>query len=149
MPDDWDFDPSALDAPYLCSLSDIGDAIDDRDLEALVVTREFDRAEVDRRLFAEVVARPVQVMELHEFHEHRFGSVPLAEIDYAWFTRLAGSHYKPLTRALKRGLDLVHRGAGGDRPGAGRGRDGPAGEAGRRARRSFARSASARAGSPS
>ena len=107
VPDDWDFDPSALDAPYLCSLSDIGDAIDDRDLEALVVTREFDRAEVDRRLFAEVVARPVQVMELHEFHEHRFGSVPLAEIDYAWFTRLAGSHYKPLTRVLKRGLDLL------------------------------------------
>ncbi len=46
-------------------------------------------------------------MELHEFHEHRFGSVPLAEIDYAWFTRLAGSHYKPLTRALKRGVDLL------------------------------------------
>jgi len=107
VPDDWDFDPSALDAPYLCSLSEIGQAIDARDLEALVVTREFDRAEVDRRLFAEVVARPVQVMELHEFHEHRFGSVPLAEIDYAWFTRLAGSHYKPLTRLLKRSLDLL------------------------------------------
>jgi len=107
VPDDWTFDPSALQAPYLCALSQIGDAIDDRDLEALVVTREFDRAEVDRRLFGEVVARPVQVMELHEFHEHRFGSVPLAEIDYAWFTRLAGSHYKPLTRALKRSLDLL------------------------------------------
>ena len=107
VPDDWDFDPSALDAPYLCALSQIGDAIDDRDLEVLVVTREFDRAEVDRRLFAEVVARPVQVMELHEFHEHRFGSVPLAEIDYAWFTRLAGTHYKPLARALKRGLDVA------------------------------------------
>ena len=107
VPDDWAFDPSALDAPYLCSLSEIGSAIDNRDLEALVVTREFDRAEVDRRLFAEVVARPVQVMELHEFHEHRFGSVPLAEIDYAWFTRLAGTHYKPLTRALKRGVDLL------------------------------------------
>lgn len=107
VPDDWDFDPAALDAPYLCSLSEIGEAIDNRDLEALVVTREFQRAEVDRRLFAEVVARPVQVMELHEFHEHRFGSVPLAEIDYAWFTRLAGSHYKPLTRVLKRTLDLA------------------------------------------
>ncbi len=107
VPDDWDFDPSALDAPYLCALSQIGDAIDDRDLEALVVTREFNRAEVDRRLFAEVVARPVQVMELHEFHEHRFGSVPLAEIDYAWFTRLAGSHYRPLSRVMKRGLDLL------------------------------------------
>ena len=107
VPDDWSFDPSALDAPYLCALSQIGDAIDDRDLEVLVVTRDYDRSEVDRRLFAEVVARPVQVMELHEFHEHRFGSVPLAEIDYAWFTRLAGSHYKPLTRALKRGLDLA------------------------------------------
>jgi exopolysaccharide biosynthesis polyprenyl glycosylphosphotransferase len=107
VPDDWDFDPAALDAPYLCSLSQIGEAIDHRDLEALVVTREFERSEVDRRLFAEVVARPVQVMELHEFHEHRFGSVPLAEIDYAWFTRLAGSHYRPLTRVLKRGLDLV------------------------------------------
>jgi exopolysaccharide biosynthesis polyprenyl glycosylphosphotransferase len=107
VPDDWDFDPSALDAPYLCALSQIGDAIDNRDLEALVVTREFDRSEVDRRLFAEVVARPVQVMELHEFHEHRFGSVPLAEIDYAWFTRLAGMHYKPLTRLLKRGVDLL------------------------------------------
>ena len=44
VPDEWDFDPAALDAPYLCSLSEIGDAIDDRDLEALVVTREFDRA---------------------------------------------------------------------------------------------------------
>jgi exopolysaccharide biosynthesis polyprenyl glycosylphosphotransferase len=107
VPDEWDFDPAALNAPYLCALSQIGDAIDDRDLEALVVTREFDRADVDRRLFAEVVARPVQVMELHEFHEHRFGSVPLAEIDYAWFTRLAGSHYKPLTRFFKRGLDLL------------------------------------------
>lgn len=107
VPDEWDFDPAALDAPYLCSLSEIGKAIDDRDLEALVVTREFDRTEVDRRLFAEVVARPVQVMELHEFHEHRFGSVPLAEIDYAWFTRLAGSHYKPLTRFVKRATDLV------------------------------------------
>ena len=107
VPDEWVFDPAALDAPYLCSLSEIGNAIDDRDLEALVVTREFDRAEVDQRLFAEVLDRPVQVMELHEFHEHRFGSVPLAEIDYAWFTRLAGSHYKPLSRVLKRGLDLV------------------------------------------
>ena len=107
VPDDWDFDPSALDAPYLCALSQIGEAIDDRDLEALVVTREFDRSEVDRRLFAEVVARPVQVMELHEFHEHRFGSVPLAEIDYAWFTRLAGTHYRPLKRFLKRGVDLL------------------------------------------
>lgn len=107
VPDEWDFDPAALDAPYLCSLSEIGKAIDHRDLEALVVTRDFDRSDVDQRLFSEVVARPVQVMELHEFHEHRFGSVPLAEIDYAWFTRLAGSHYKPLTRALKRGLDLV------------------------------------------
>lgn len=107
VPDDWDYDPTALDAPYLCALSQIGEAIDDRDLEALVVTREFDRAEVDRRLFAEVIARPVQVMELHEFHEHRFGSVPLAEIDYAWFTRLAGTHYRPLTRFMKRGLDLL------------------------------------------
>ena len=107
VPDDWDFDPTALDAPYLCALSQIGEAIDDRDLEALVVTREFDRSEVDRRLFAEVVARPVQVMELHEFHEHRFGSVPLAEIDYAWFTRLAGTHYRPLKRFLKRVVDLL------------------------------------------
>lgn len=107
VPDDWDFDPAALDAPYLCSLSDIGRAIDDRDLEALVVTREFPREEVDRRLFTEVVSRPVQVMELHEFHEHRFGSVPLAEIDYAWFTRLAGRHYRPLVRVVKRALDLA------------------------------------------
>lgn len=107
VPDDWDFQPEALDAPYLCSLSDIGRAIDDRDLEALVVTREFDRREVNRRLFAEVVARPVQVMDLHEFHEHRFGSVPLAEIDYAWFTRLAGTHYKPLTRLAKRVVDMA------------------------------------------
>lgn len=107
LPDDWDFDPSALAGPYLCSLSEIGRAIDERDLEVLVVTREFDRSEVDRRLFAEVVARPVQVMELHEFHEHRFGSVPLAEIDYAWFTRLAGRHYRPLVRAVKRVTDVV------------------------------------------
>jgi exopolysaccharide biosynthesis polyprenyl glycosylphosphotransferase len=107
VPDDWDFDPAALQAPYLCALSEIGDAIDERDLEVLVVTREFERAEVDRRLFAEVVERPVQVMELHEFHEHRFGSVPLAEIDYAWFTRLAGTHYKPLTRFVKRAVDLL------------------------------------------
>ena len=125
VPDDWDFDPSALDAPYLCSLSDIGDAIDDRDLEALVVTREFDRAEVDRRLFAEVVARPVQVMELHEFHEHRFGSVPLAEIDYAWFTRLAGIPLQAADAGAQARPRSSGRRAGGDHPGADRGRDRP------------------------
>ncbi len=58
VPDEWAFDPAALDAPYLCSLSEIGKAIDDRDLEALVVTREFERTDVDQRLFAEVVAPP-------------------------------------------------------------------------------------------
>ncbi len=107
VPDDWDFDPAALQGPYLSSLSAIGRAIDERDLEALVVTHEFTREEVDSRLYAEVITRPVQLMDLAEFHEHRFGSVPLAEIDYAWFTRLAGRHYRPVVRVTKRAVDLL------------------------------------------
>ncbi len=33
--------------------------------------------------------------------------VPLAEIDHAWFTRLAGRHYRPLTTMTKRAFDVA------------------------------------------
>ncbi len=108
VPDEWDLDPvEAVKAPYVVALSQIGRGLDERGIEVLVVTREFPREEVDRLLYEVVVARPVQLLELHEFHEHRFGSVPLAEIDYAWFASLAGRHYRPLTKLVKRGLDLA------------------------------------------
>ena len=106
-PDDWQLDAAALQSPYLCSLSEVGRAIDERGLEMLVVTSEFPRARVDEQLYKEVIARPVQVMPLHEFHERRFGAVPLAEIDYAWFTELAGSHGHPLRLFAKRLIDLL------------------------------------------
>jgi exopolysaccharide biosynthesis polyprenyl glycosylphosphotransferase len=106
-PDDWQLDAAALQSPYLCSLSEVGRAIDERGLEILVVTSEFPSARVDEQLYKEVIARPVQVMPLHEFHERRFGAVPLAEIDYAWFTALAGSHGHPLRRVTKRLIDLA------------------------------------------
>lgn len=106
-PDDWQLDASALQSPYLCSLSDIGRAIDERGLEMLVVTSEFPRARVDEQLYKEVITRPVQIMPLHEFHERRFGAVPLAEIDYAWFTALAGSHGHPMRVIAKRVFDLA------------------------------------------
>jgi lipopolysaccharide/colanic/teichoic acid biosynthesis glycosyltransferase len=100
-------DPKALAGPYLCSLREIGKAIDERDLEVLVVTQEFPREKVDRALFGEVIARPVEVMTLREFHEKRFGLVPLAEVDYAWFTNLAGVHHRPIARAAKRTIDVA------------------------------------------
>jgi len=106
-PDDWELDPAALEGPYLCSLREIGRAIDDRDLEVLVVTQEFPREKIDRSLFGEVIARPVEVMMLREFHEKRFGLVPLAEVDYAWFTNLAGVHHRPVARAAKRVIDVA------------------------------------------
>jgi lipopolysaccharide/colanic/teichoic acid biosynthesis glycosyltransferase len=73
----------------------------------LVVTSEFPRARVDEQLYKEVITRPVQIMPLHEFHERRFGAVPLAEIDYAWFTALAGSHGHPMRVIAKRVFDLA------------------------------------------
>jgi lipopolysaccharide/colanic/teichoic acid biosynthesis glycosyltransferase len=88
-------------------LSDIGRAIDERDLEILVLTQEFDHRKVAERLYREVITRPVALMELHEFHEARFGAVPLAEIDPTWFTRLAGRHHAPARRAVKRCLDVA------------------------------------------
>jgi exopolysaccharide biosynthesis polyprenyl glycosylphosphotransferase len=106
-PDDWELDLGALGGPYLCSLSEIGKAIDERHLEVLVVTHEFERSRVDEQLYREVIDRPVQVMPLHEFHERRFGAVPLAEIDYAWFTQLAGRHGHPLRGLAKRAFDLL------------------------------------------
>jgi lipopolysaccharide/colanic/teichoic acid biosynthesis glycosyltransferase len=106
-PDDWELDPAALAGPYLCALSAVGKAIDERDLELLVITQEFPRERVDEALFGEVIARPVDVMTLREFHEKRFGLVPLAEVDYAWFTSLAGRHHRPFARAGKRMIDLA------------------------------------------
>ncbi len=106
-PDDWELDAAALTSPYLCSLSQIGRAIDERDIEVLVITNEFPRERVDERLYREVITRPVQVMPLHEFHERRFGAVPLAEIDYAWFTQLAGRHGHPVRIFAKRTFDLA------------------------------------------
>ncbi len=106
-PDDWELDPAALSGPYLCSLSDVGRAIDERDLEVLVITQEFPREKVDEALFGEVIARPVELMDLREFHERRFGLVPLAEVDYSWFTNLAGVHHRPLARAAKRAIDIA------------------------------------------
>lgn len=106
-PDDWELDAEALSSPYLCSLSQIGRAIDERGLEVLVITNEFPRSAVDERLYREVITRPVQVMPLHEFHERRFGAVPLAEIDYAWFTQLAGRHGHPVRIIAKRAFDLA------------------------------------------
>ncbi len=106
-PDDWPLDVAALSGPYLVALSDIGRAIDERDLEILVVTQEFDHRQVAERLYREVITRPVALMELAEFHEARFGAVPLAEIDPTWFTQLAGRHHKPWRRAAKRALDIA------------------------------------------
>ena len=106
-PDDWPLDLAAIAGPYLVALSDIGRAIDERDLEILVVTQEFDHRQVAERLYREVITRPVALMELAEFHEARFGSVPLAEIDPTWFTHLAGRHHRPLGRAVKRALDIA------------------------------------------
>ncbi|CAN5492496.1 hypothetical protein BH10ACT11_BH10ACT11_00340 [soil metagenome] len=106
-PDDWIPDAEAMRAPYLCSLSEIGRTIDERDLELLVITNAYPRELVDERLYREVITRPLQVLDLHEFHERRFGSVPLAEIDQAWFTRLAGRHYRPLTSFTKRAFDVA------------------------------------------
>jgi exopolysaccharide biosynthesis polyprenyl glycosylphosphotransferase len=106
-PDDWKFDPASLTSPYLCSLADVGRAIDERDLGILVITREFPRELVHERLAREVITRPVQLMELVEFHEHRFGAVPIAELDYAWFTRLAGVHSRPGRALVKRLVDIA------------------------------------------
>jgi exopolysaccharide biosynthesis polyprenyl glycosylphosphotransferase len=106
-PDDWPLDLTAIAGPYLVALSDIGRAIDERDLEILVVTQEFDQRQVAERLYREVITRPVALMELAEFHEARFGAVPLAEIDPTWFTHLAGRHHRPLGRAVKRALDIA------------------------------------------
>ena len=106
-PDDWELDLAALSGPYLVALSDIGRAIDERGLEILVVTQEFDQRQVAERLYREVITRPVELMELRAFHEARFGAVPLAEIDPTWFTRLAGRHHRPARRAAKRCLDIA------------------------------------------
>lgn len=106
-PDEWALDAAALDSPYLSSLSQIGRTIDERDLELLVVTHEFPREKVNEQLYHEVITRPVGVLDLHEFHELRFGSVPLAEIDYSWFTELAGKHSGLLNKFAKRCFDLT------------------------------------------
>jgi exopolysaccharide biosynthesis polyprenyl glycosylphosphotransferase len=106
-PDDWIPDADAMKAPYLCSLSEIGRTIDERDLEILVITSAYPRARIHERLYREVITRPLEVIDLPEFHERRFGSVPLAEIDPGWFTRLAGRHYRPLGSFAKRSFDVA------------------------------------------
>ncbi len=106
-PDDWSVDSFALLGPCVCSLGAVGRVIDERNIEILVVTGEFSRKQVDAQLFDELITRPVRVMALHEFHEYRFGAVPVAEISHSWFTGLAGRHHRPLTRLAKRCLDLA------------------------------------------
>ncbi|HWH10013.1 MAG TPA: sugar transferase [Solirubrobacteraceae bacterium] len=106
-PDDWVLDPAALSGPYVCALSGLGRAIDLRRLEILVITQEFPAAQIHERLAREVITRPVQIMGLSEFHEHRFGAVPLAEIDYSWFSSLAGVHYRPIRAVVKRVMDIA------------------------------------------
>jgi lipopolysaccharide/colanic/teichoic acid biosynthesis glycosyltransferase len=53
------------------------------------------------------VAGRTPVADLTEFHEQAFGTVPLAEVDSAWFAALPTRADSALDRAAKRALDIV------------------------------------------
>jgi lipopolysaccharide/colanic/teichoic acid biosynthesis glycosyltransferase len=52
-------------------------------------------------------AGPTRVTDLVSFHEQTFGSVPVAEVDAAWFTALPNRADSPAARAAKRAIDIA------------------------------------------
>jgi lipopolysaccharide/colanic/teichoic acid biosynthesis glycosyltransferase len=53
------------------------------------------------------VAGPARVTDLVSFHEQTFGSVPVAEVDAAWFKALPNRADSAAARAAKRAIDIA------------------------------------------
>ena len=108
-PDDWALDVAALTGPYLVALSDIGRAIDERDLEILVLTQEFDHRQVAERLYREVITRPVALMELPSSTRPASARCRSPRSTRRGSRILAGRHHRPLAargQARSRHRDL-------------------------------------------
>lgn len=95
--------PTAFDSPICGALLEaIPHAVARWDARLLVVTSGAAALAAVR-----AVAGPARVTDLVSFHERTFGSVPVTEVDAAWFTALPNRADSPAARAAKRAIDIA------------------------------------------
>jgi lipopolysaccharide/colanic/teichoic acid biosynthesis glycosyltransferase len=95
--------PAELDAPVGGALLEaLPHAVARWDVRLLVVTSGAVTLAAVR-----AVAGPARVTDLVSFHEKTFGSVPVAEVDAAWFKALPNRADSPAARAAKRAIDIA------------------------------------------
>jgi lipopolysaccharide/colanic/teichoic acid biosynthesis glycosyltransferase len=95
--------PAELDTPIPVALLEALPQVVARwDVRLLVVTSGAATLAAVR-----AVAGPARVTDLVSFHEKTFGSVPVAEVDTAWFTALPNRADSLAARAAKRAIDIA------------------------------------------
>jgi len=91
--------------PVLGDLDDLETVLAAEAIDTVVVAVRRNRLELFARLSA--WDREYTVQELPDFSERVFGRVPIDVINAAWFMHMIHPFYRPYSRALKRGADLV------------------------------------------
>ncbi len=110
----WPGDPDrrAGDVSVLGALADLPEIVTRHDAGLLLMTSEVPRLQV----FEEVgrcLHLPVRLRELSGFYEERFGHVPAAEINAAWFQYIVHPNYRAKGSPAERALDVAVAGLAG------------------------------------
>lgn len=97
---------ATMSAP-LGQVHDVGKIVVENEIDLLLIAPDAPRLHLFEQISSGCLHLPVRMMELSAFYERRFGRVPLASINAAWFQYLMHPHYEPSTPAVKRVIDLA------------------------------------------
>jgi lipopolysaccharide/colanic/teichoic acid biosynthesis glycosyltransferase len=100
----------AMSGPRLGGLAELGDVVQTRAIDLLVVAFGVPRPLVVEKVLHACDGHPVRLCDLSSFYEHVFGHVAVTEIDSAWFAYLLDPRFRS-NRRSQRAFDLVVGGA--------------------------------------
>jgi exopolysaccharide biosynthesis polyprenyl glycosylphosphotransferase len=93
--------------PVLGELAQLGDIVQDNEIELLLMGGEAPRLAVFDELARSCLHLPVRLLEMSGFYEESFGHVPVAEINASWFQYIMHPRYRATGGLPKRTLDVV------------------------------------------
>lgn len=96
-----------LKVPLVCDATLLAQAIDDNDVDLVILTDErLLREDIQRRLF-DLLERKIRFMRLPDFYELLLRRVPIGAINEAWFLENIDLRAKRLYDGVKRGIDFA------------------------------------------
>jgi len=98
---------AGADGPPLGSLPDLRTLVEQHAIELLLLAGDVPRLAVFDQLAASCHDLPVRLCELSAFYETRFGHVPVADVNSAWFQCILHPRHRVAPPRSKRVLDVA------------------------------------------